>query len=169
MLKIQRTVDRTAVVLTVSGRLDAENVGQLCESLDTVPIDTTVALDLRDLVLCRSRCRSSAARVRRTQPHRAPQLSGVHSDLDGSRGGGLTPLCRRPSSEHLRPSRHTLLDERCLPSISLGRRHHTQLCEDDRARWIAVERLNLAVLEAKDVATRCIHAFTGRRHCPCGQ
>ena len=38
MLKIQRTVDRTAVVLTVSGRLDAENVGQLCESLDTVPI-----------------------------------------------------------------------------------------------------------------------------------
>jgi len=51
MLKIQRRTDRTAVVLTVSGRLDAENVGQLRESLDAIPIDTTVALDLRDLVL----------------------------------------------------------------------------------------------------------------------
>jgi anti-anti-sigma regulatory factor len=51
MLKIQRTVDRTAIVLTVSGRLDAENVWQLCELLDAIPIDTTVALDLRDLVL----------------------------------------------------------------------------------------------------------------------
>jgi anti-anti-sigma regulatory factor len=51
MLKIQRTVDRTAVVLTVSGRLDGENVGQLCELLDAIPIDRTVALDLRDLVL----------------------------------------------------------------------------------------------------------------------
>jgi anti-anti-sigma regulatory factor len=51
MLKIQRTADRSAVVLTVSGRLDAENVGQLCELLDTIPIDRTVALDLLDLVL----------------------------------------------------------------------------------------------------------------------
>ena len=51
MLKIQRTADRTAVVLTVSGRLDAENVAQLCELLDAVPIDKTVALDLQDLVL----------------------------------------------------------------------------------------------------------------------
>ena len=51
MLKIQRMADRGAVVLTVSGRLDAENVGQLCELLDTVPVDTTVALDLRDLLL----------------------------------------------------------------------------------------------------------------------
>jgi anti-anti-sigma regulatory factor len=51
MLKIQRTTDGTAVVLTVSGRLDAENVGQLCESLDAIGLDTTVALDLRDLVL----------------------------------------------------------------------------------------------------------------------
>jgi len=51
MLKIQRTADRTAVVLTVSGRLDAENVAQLCELLDTIPIDKTVALDLQDLVL----------------------------------------------------------------------------------------------------------------------
>ena len=51
MLKIQRTADRGAVVLTVSGRLHAENVWQLCELLDTIPIDRTVALDLRDLVL----------------------------------------------------------------------------------------------------------------------
>ena len=51
MFKIQRTDDRTSVVLTVSGQLDAENVGQLCESLDTVPTGTTVVLDLRDLVL----------------------------------------------------------------------------------------------------------------------
>jgi ABC-type transporter Mla MlaB component len=51
MLRIQRTADRTAVVLTVSGRLDADNVGQLCESLNAIPIDKTVALDLRDLVL----------------------------------------------------------------------------------------------------------------------
>jgi anti-anti-sigma regulatory factor len=51
MLKIQQTTDRGAVVLTVSGRLDAENVGQLCELLDAVSIDATVALDLRDLVL----------------------------------------------------------------------------------------------------------------------
>jgi ABC-type transporter Mla MlaB component len=51
MLKIQQTTDRGAVVLTVSGRLDAENVGQLCELLDAVSIDKTVALDLQDLVL----------------------------------------------------------------------------------------------------------------------
>ena len=51
MLKIQRMADRGAVVLTVSGRLDAENVGQLCGLVDTIPIDMTVALDLRDLLL----------------------------------------------------------------------------------------------------------------------
>ena len=51
MLKIQQTTDRGAVVLTVSGRLDAENVWQLCELLDAVSIDKTVALDLQDLVL----------------------------------------------------------------------------------------------------------------------
>jgi ABC-type transporter Mla MlaB component len=51
MLKFQQTTDRGAVVLTVSGRLDAENVGQLCELLDAVSIDKTVALDLQDLVL----------------------------------------------------------------------------------------------------------------------
>ena len=51
MLKIQRTAGRGAVVLTVSGRLDAGNVGQLCELLDSIPIDQTIALDLRDLIL----------------------------------------------------------------------------------------------------------------------
>ena len=33
MLKIQRTTDRTAIVLTISGRLEAENVIELCQSL----------------------------------------------------------------------------------------------------------------------------------------
>jgi ABC-type transporter Mla MlaB component len=51
MLKIQQKADRGAIMLTVSGRLDAENVAQLCELLDAIPIDRTVALDLRDLVL----------------------------------------------------------------------------------------------------------------------
>ena len=44
MLKIQQKADRGAVMLTVSGRLDAENVAQLCELLDAIPIDKTVAL-----------------------------------------------------------------------------------------------------------------------------
>ena len=51
MLKIQRTTDRAAIVLTVSGRLDAENVSELCESLDAIPGGAAVVLDLTDLVL----------------------------------------------------------------------------------------------------------------------
>jgi anti-anti-sigma regulatory factor len=51
VLKIQRTIDRTAIVLTVSGRLDAENVSELCESLDAIPGGAAVVLDLTDLVL----------------------------------------------------------------------------------------------------------------------
>ena len=51
MLKIQRTVDRTAVVLTVSGRLDVANVGQLCQLIDAEPTGEVVVLDLTDLVL----------------------------------------------------------------------------------------------------------------------
>jgi anti-anti-sigma regulatory factor len=51
VLKIQRTTDRAAVVLTVSGRLDAGNVSELCESLDAIPGGAAVVLDLRDLVL----------------------------------------------------------------------------------------------------------------------
>jgi anti-anti-sigma regulatory factor len=51
MLKIQRTTDRAAIVLTVSGRLDAENVRELCESLDAIPSGAAVVVDLTDLVL----------------------------------------------------------------------------------------------------------------------
>ena len=51
MLKIQRTTDRAAIVLTVSGRLDAENVSELCESLDAIPGGAAVVLDLTDLIL----------------------------------------------------------------------------------------------------------------------
>jgi len=51
MLKIQRTTDRAAIVLTVSGRLAAENVSELCESLDAIPGGAAVVLDLADLVL----------------------------------------------------------------------------------------------------------------------
>ena len=38
-------------MLTVSGRLDAGNVSELCESLDAIPSGATVVLDLRDLVI----------------------------------------------------------------------------------------------------------------------
>jgi hypothetical protein len=51
MLKIQRTDERGTVVLMVCGRLDAENVGHLCELLGELPADADVALDLQDLVL----------------------------------------------------------------------------------------------------------------------
>ena len=51
MLKIQRTTDRAAIVLTISGRLDAANVGQLCQLIDAEPTGEVVVLDLTDLVL----------------------------------------------------------------------------------------------------------------------
>ena len=51
MLKILRTTDCAAIVLTVSGRLDSENVSELCESLDAIPGGVAVVLDLTDLVL----------------------------------------------------------------------------------------------------------------------
>ena len=50
LLKIQRTMDRT-VVFTVSGRLDAENVDELCRLIDAEPAAAVVVLDLTDLVL----------------------------------------------------------------------------------------------------------------------
>jgi anti-anti-sigma regulatory factor len=50
LLKIQRTMDRT-VVFTVSGRLDTENVGELCQLIDAEPAGAVVVLDLTDLVL----------------------------------------------------------------------------------------------------------------------
>ena len=42
---------RCPVVLKVSGRLDGENVSELCESLDAIPGGAAVVLDLTDLVL----------------------------------------------------------------------------------------------------------------------
>jgi hypothetical protein len=51
MLKIQRATDGTITVLTVSGRLEAENIGELRQSLDLLPEGTAVALDLADLGL----------------------------------------------------------------------------------------------------------------------
>ncbi len=51
MLKIQRTTDRTVIVFTISGRLDAENVSELCQSLAAERADAVVVLDLADLVL----------------------------------------------------------------------------------------------------------------------
>jgi len=51
MLKIQSTTDGTITVLTVSGRLDAENINELRESLDQLPDGDAIALDLADLLL----------------------------------------------------------------------------------------------------------------------
>ena len=51
MLRIQRTADGTTAVLRVSGRLDAENLNELRQSLDIVPDGTAVTLDLADLLL----------------------------------------------------------------------------------------------------------------------
>src|SRR5258708_4423632 len=50
LLKIQRSMDRT-VVFTVSGRLDAENVSELCELIDAEPDGAVAVVDLTDLVL----------------------------------------------------------------------------------------------------------------------
>jgi len=50
LLKIQRTRDRT-VVFTVSGRLDAENVSELCQLIDAEPAGAVVVLDFTDVVL----------------------------------------------------------------------------------------------------------------------
>jgi len=51
MLKIQRTSDRAADVLRVSGQLDAANVSELCDALDATPASIAVVVDLTDLVL----------------------------------------------------------------------------------------------------------------------
>jgi hypothetical protein len=50
LLKIRRTMDG-AVVFMVSGRLDVENVGELCQLIDGEPPGAVVVLDLTDLVL----------------------------------------------------------------------------------------------------------------------
>jgi hypothetical protein len=43
-------MDRT-VVFTLSGRLDAENVSELCQLMDAEPAGAVVVLDFMDLVL----------------------------------------------------------------------------------------------------------------------
>ena len=43
-------MDQTAV-FTVSGRLDAENVSELCQLIDAEPAGAVVVLDFTDLVL----------------------------------------------------------------------------------------------------------------------
>jgi len=50
MLRIHRTSGRT-VVFTVSGHLDAGNVNELCQLVDTEAGRGVVVLDLTDLVL----------------------------------------------------------------------------------------------------------------------
>ena len=50
LLKIQRTRDRTAV-FTVSGRLDGENVRELCQLIDAEPPGRPVVVDFTALVL----------------------------------------------------------------------------------------------------------------------
>ena len=50
LLKIQRRMDPT-LVFTVSGRLDADNVGELCQLIDAEPAGAVMVLDLTDLVL----------------------------------------------------------------------------------------------------------------------
>jgi anti-anti-sigma regulatory factor len=49
MLKIRRTSGRT-VVFAISGRLDTDNVNELCQVVDAEPSGVLV-LDLTDLVL----------------------------------------------------------------------------------------------------------------------
>jgi hypothetical protein len=50
LLKIRRR-RAPALVFTVSGRLDIENVGELCHLIDAEPAGAVVVLDLTDLVL----------------------------------------------------------------------------------------------------------------------
>ena len=50
MLKIQRAANGE-IVLTVSGRLEADNVSELSALLAAEPADREVVLDLKDVVL----------------------------------------------------------------------------------------------------------------------
>jgi anti-anti-sigma regulatory factor len=51
MFRIQRTTDGAAIVLTVSGRLDAGNVSDLSATLNGIGAGAAVVLDLTDLIL----------------------------------------------------------------------------------------------------------------------
>ena len=50
LLKIQRTASQP-VVFTISGNLDTENVGEICQVIDAEPRGAVVTLDLTDLIL----------------------------------------------------------------------------------------------------------------------
>ena len=50
MLKIQRNVNGD-VVLTLSGRLDADSLSELAAALAAEPAGRTIVLDLKDVVL----------------------------------------------------------------------------------------------------------------------
>ena len=50
MLKIECTSNGEAV-LTLSGRLQADSLGELAAALDALPLGTPVTLDLTDVVL----------------------------------------------------------------------------------------------------------------------
>ena len=50
MLKIQRKANGD-VVLTLSGRLDADSLGELSTALDAEPPGRAIVLDLKDVVL----------------------------------------------------------------------------------------------------------------------
>ena len=86
MLKIQRTTDRAVVVLTVSGRLDAENVSELVESLDAIPGGETVVLDLTDLVLADRDVVRSSGGLRSRGRIVLRNCPALYSNVDGMRG-----------------------------------------------------------------------------------
>ena len=81
LLKIQPPTDRI-VLFTVSGCLDAEKVGELCQLIDAEPASAVVVLDLSEWVLADL----NAVRLLRdcdAGAHCASQLSCVHPHLDG--------------------------------------------------------------------------------------
>jgi len=49
LLKIHRTMDGQ-MVFTISGYLNTENVGELCQLIDAEPRGAVVTLDLTDLI-----------------------------------------------------------------------------------------------------------------------
>ena len=51
MLRIERKTDGSSIVLTVSGRLRAENVDELRQSLERMAPADSIVLELGDLIL----------------------------------------------------------------------------------------------------------------------
>jgi anti-anti-sigma regulatory factor len=51
MLRIQSATDCTPIVVTVSGRLNADNVTELRQALNSLPTGAAVVLDLANLIL----------------------------------------------------------------------------------------------------------------------